>query len=313
MERPEYEVFRSQIKKFCAEASERIKTIFNMDFSDYEWNLSLVSGEQLENFSVAYDKMKKDELLRVFISMCNQLVVYRVHFENPAEFNYRFITSMAGAEWMPFPFTKLNLKQIFSSKDLGENTIGFFMMVLNKAYTYSRRLYDELQSPDIDVDAFVDIITKNIDNIQRQPELHRCRDAFKKIKESIALLKTNFNGYYRDFVNTSDSTIIMQHFILDVSKNTTADAKISSQFRTIIGYYRKLASEQQMNPTMKAFMDQVDVNFKEMEKTADNIAKDKGKDEDKIEENNTNNVEDNDSDVIIGTYFTAIGTEDIKK
>ena len=73
---------------------------------------------------------------------------------------------------------------------------------------------------------------RNIDEIQKQPELHRCKDAFKKIKESVMMLKTNFNEYYRDFVDTSDNTIIMQHFIVDVSKSTEAspsgDAPIPS-------------------------------------------------------------------------------------
>jgi hypothetical protein len=70
---------------------------------------------------------------------------------------------MPGTEWTPFPFTSLNIKYVFSLTTIGENTIRFFMTIINKAFEFSHKLYNELQSPDIDVDRFVDVIMENID------------------------------------------------------------------------------------------------------------------------------------------------------
>lgn len=293
-----------QINKFCSSANNQIKELFSVDLRDYEWNLTLVEPELQKLFNDSYTVMKKDNLINTFIVMCDRIVLYKKNFENVNEFKPRFITSMPGVEWCPFPFTGLNLKQVFSMIDLSKanNTSNFFMTVLHKSFNFSRQLYDELQSPDVDVDQFVEIIMSNIEEIQKRPELSRCREAFNKIKDSVKLLKNNFGGYYKDFIGTSDSTIMMQHFIIDVSKNTEADALIASQFRKIIAYYRKLSQEQSTNPKVKMLFDKVNESFKELDKKSENIIADKNG----VGDNNIDtNVEDgttntpNDSNMIM--------------
>lgn len=268
---PQFAQQREQIKKFCAESRARCELVFCMDFSEYEWNLSTIDEELRKKFTDVYEKMKKDDLIKTFIVMCDKLVPYRKNFEDPEKLNHKFVTSMAGAEWIPFPFTNLNIKHIFSLTGITNNTITLFMSVLSKAYELSRKLYEEVQSPDVDVDQFVDIIMSNIDEIQKRPELHRCREAFQKIKDSVKLLKNNFGGYYRDFIGTNDSTIMMQHFILDVSKSTEANATVARQFQTIISYYRKIAQDQISNPKVKMLFDKVNESFKALERGTENL------------------------------------------
>lgn len=244
-----------------------------MDFSDYEWNLSLIDPEQVAKFTTVYSGLKREEFIHTLVVMCDRLVPFRKNFEDKTAFNPKFITSMAGTEWCPFPFTSLNIKHIFSLMDVTADTITFFMTVLSRAYEFSRKLFEELRSPDIDVDQFVSVIMESMDKIQRIPELNRCHEAFNKIKESVGMLKTNFSGYYRDFVETNDSTIIMQHFILDVGKNTNSSPRVAAQFRKIISYYQKIASEQTTNPKMKALFDQVNEQFKVLDNKTSNLAK----------------------------------------
>lgn len=273
MKQPDFVTQHEQVAAFCANARDKVRAMFHIDLSEHRNRLdySALDEPTKAAFTEAYNAMKRDDLIRTFVIMCDRIVPYRKNFEDPTKFNHKFITCMPGAEWSPFPFTSLNLKQVFSMMSVGKNTIMFFMTVLNKAYEFSRRLYDELQSPDIDVDQFVSIIMNSIDKIQNIPELHRCRDAFKKIRESVNMLKNNFNGYYRDFISSSDSTIIMQHFIIDVSKNTKANAKVAGQFRTIIAYYRKIAQEQTNNPKLKALFDKVNDQFKSLDKDTSNL------------------------------------------
>ena len=270
----EYNTQIAAIETFCASARLRLADMFRMDFSDYEWNLSLIEKEQVSEFTTIYTAMKRDQLIHTFVLMCDRLVLYRKNFEKSDTFNHKFITSMGGTEWCPFPFTSLNIKHIFSLMDITADLRVFFMTVLSRAYEFSRQLFDELRSPDIDVDAFVDVIMESMNKIQKIPELNRCGDAFAKIKESVHMLKDRFNNYYRDFVETNDSTIIMQNFILDVGKNTNSSPRVAAQFRKIIAYYQKIASEQKSNPKMKALFDQVNEGFKSQDKNTNNLNND---------------------------------------
>jgi hypothetical protein len=260
-----------QIERFCASSRLVMDEMFGMDFSMYEWNLTLVDDDQRKKFSEAYGQMKSSDLINTFIVMCDRLVKHKKHIADPEALDHRFITSMGGVEWCPFPFTDLNLKHIMSMSSIPAGSIKFFMVVLNKAYEYSYQLYHEVQSPDIDVDQFVEFIMKNIDEIQKRPELSRCREAFQKIKDSVALLKDRFNGYYRDFIATKDNTIMMQHFILDVSKETDASPIVTNQFRTIIAYYRKVAQSQISDPRVKMLFDKVNESFRTLDRGTENL------------------------------------------
>ena len=293
----EYHQPITAIEEFCSRARSKCAEMFRMDFTDYEWNLSLIEKEQIAEFTNVYTAMKRDETIHTFVLMCDRLVPYRKNFENPASFNPKFITSMSGTEWCPFPFTSLNVKHIFSLMDITADMVTFFMTVMSRAYEFSRQLFEELRSPDIDVDQFVSIIMESMTKIQKIPELHRCGEAFAKIKESVSLLKDRFNNYYRDFVETNDSTIIMQNFILDVGKNTNANPRVAAQFRKIIAYYQKIAQEQTNNPKMRALFDQVNEQFKVLDKNTSNLSKKEGVDTGETGETNNTNANDTETDL----------------
>lgn len=285
----EFSTQKLELEQFCKESREHIAETFTVDFSDYEWNLTLVEEELKNTFIVAYEQVKKSKLINTFVVMCDRLVKYKKNFANIDKMNHRFVTTMAGTEWTPFPFTTLNIKYIFSIMGISENTIRFFMTVISKAFELSLKLYEETQTPDIDVDQFVDVIMANITEIQKQPELHRCRKAFQKIKESVELLKGRFNDYYKDFIATKDSTIMMQHFIVDVSKQTDADPTVTAEFRKIIAYYRKVAQTQITNPKIKMLFDRVEESLKDLNRGTENLVN--------IQESESDSDSDSDSEV----------------
>jgi hypothetical protein len=261
----------AELMEFVNNANKQIEEIFSIDYSSYVWNFDVLSVTQRETFNTAYDAMKKSKLVEVMINTCDKLTPYKANFTD--QLSHTFIMNMPGVEWIPLPFSSLNLKEIFCLPEVGENTIKFFMVVIQKIYQLTRKLWDEISSPDIDVDQFVDVIMTNIDFIQKRPELSRCKKAFGKIKASVGLLKDRFGNYYRDFIKTQESTIIFEHFILDVSKSTDVDPQEIAQFRTIIEYYRKIASQQSHNPQVKSLFDKVEESFKALEKSAPNISK----------------------------------------
>jgi hypothetical protein len=269
---PEYAKQKASLDGFCKEARADFIVLFARDFTDYINNLNAIDENSKKEFAIEYEAAKKSKLINNWVMMCDRLVNYKNNFNDITKFNHKFIMRMPGVEWCPFPFIDINLKYIFSCANVRENTIGFFMMVLHKAFAHSYALWGELGSPDIDIDEFINVLMMNLTEIQKRPELTRCQKAFKQIAESVGLLKQNFGTYYRDFVDTKDNTIMMQHFIIDVSKNTNNDPQLTAQFRKIVEYYRKIAKDQIQNPKVKALFDKVNESFNELDKTTPNLS-----------------------------------------
>jgi hypothetical protein len=269
---PEFVAERAELLEFCTATQATIDTLFSMDLSEYEWNLETVDDGIRKKFTEVYEAAKKSQLVNTFIVTCDRLVPYKQNFNDPDKLNPKFITCMAGAEWRPFSFVSINYKTLLSQANIKENSVRFFMTVLYKVFDFSYKLWQETVSPDVDVDQFVNVIMENMDEIKkRAPELARCGKAFKKITESVELLKSNFTSYYRDFVETKDSTVMMQNFVIDVSKQTGSDPEVMREFREIIKYYKKLAKQQPNNPKMKALFDKVQESFSQLEKGTSNL------------------------------------------
>lgn len=277
-----------EIREFTKSGRAQIERLFSVDLKAYEWNYNLVGDEDRAKFTEVYTACKKSDLVNTFIIMCDRLLTYKNYIRDANALDHKFISCMPGTSWVPFPFTGMNIKALVDGllaprpgvQTVGDPTLNvrYVLIVLNKAYQLSHNLWEEITSPDVDVNQFSSLIMNNIDAIQRHPKLSRCRQAFQKIKDSVSLLQQRFSGYYRDFVSTQDSTIMMQHFILDVSKNTQADPEVTRQFRQIISYYREVAQQQIKNPKVKMLFDKVSESFRELERGTQNLRSDDASD-----------------------------------
>jgi septum formation inhibitor MinC len=304
---------REEILAYVAMIRSTINEVFSIDLSDYEWNLSSVDDALANEFSNVYANMKTSRMIVDIVKLCDNLVQYKKEIESK---NQRFIAVMPGVEFAPFPFTRLNLKLLVIYDKLECDLLS---IVLQKAYMFSRSVYDEIQTPDIDVDRFVEILYESLKKIEKQPELSRCRAAFNKIRESVGLLKSQFNDYYRDFVKTGDSTIIFQHFIIDVSKTTTAEPTIALQFREIIKYYQNLSKNQpNMSPQAKQMMERLNRTINSL--GTKNLGKERTGAHQSTKDENTTVLTDipSDSEIAVNTINTAntinaINTNDTTK
>tara|TARA_R110002153_G_scaffold273997_7_gene446497 strand:+ start:7496 stop:8701 length:1206 start_codon:yes stop_codon:yes gene_type:complete len=265
--------FQPALEQINAHITENaIDRVFTMDLDKYEWNFNTIEEPLKKEFEEHYEAIKKSNLTRSAILTCDRLIPHKSSINDLAALNPKFLTNMTSPEFLPLPFTNLNFKYLFTLSDISENNIRFFMTVLHKAHELTFKIWQESVSPDVDVEQFVEVIMSNIEEIQKKaPELARCNKAFGKIRESVSLLQDQFSGYYRDFVQTKDSTIIMQNFILDVSQQSGADPEVMREFRVIIKYYRKLAGQQKTHPKLKMLFDKVNSSFKELEKGTQNL------------------------------------------
>lgn len=224
-----------------------------------------VPAETVARFNDVFAAIKKCSLVNTVIVACSHLVARKKALQDEKALNDRFLTKGAGTTFSPLPdLPQLNFKQVYVDERLSADDRRFLMAVLHKMYTIGHDVYEAVSAPDVDVNEFAEVIMSSIGEVQKF--IPRCDEAFKKIASSVDLLKGNFGDYYKDFTASGNPTIIMENFVLDVSKDTKASPKVTAQFRKIITHYRKLASQQASNPKLKSLFSQVDANFQELEK-----------------------------------------------
>ena len=188
--------------------------------------------------------------------------------------------NISGSSWEPFPFgPKINLKRAVTLLDTdrtdpaaSQEALRLLLLILEKFYVVCYRLYQVFSRPDIDVNEFAAVIESSLREVKRQ--IPGCERAFAKIHESVELLKTNFGEYYKDFITTKNQTTIMENFILDVSKSTKPDPRLTMQFHKIIKFYRKqMALQKQTNPKLSGLMETIDKSMQQFGRQTANIKK----------------------------------------
>lgn len=291
----------TEIANFVETASADLKTIFNVKREQY------ASDEEFnEAFSKSYIAMKEHKLINLFIGICNELICYKKYIELLEILDEKFIINMPGTDFAPLVgITSFNIKEFVTylraeiidstdvkHKEISRRMIKLIMLVLHKLYVISYKIYKEVTSADIDVNEFVKVIMSNIQEVKKK--IPRCEKAFKKIEQSVHLLKEKFGDYYKDFIVTKNQTIIMENFVLDVAKQTNTDIETTRQFKEIIKYYRKVAAQQPggNNPKLSALLSKMESSIGQLEKhhniqTAENAEQ---------EENDTDETADDDSE-----------------
>lgn len=230
---------------------------FSIDLSDEQINSP--SKEVNELFTAKYNDFKKSQTARNIISICNKLVPHKSDFEQN---NINFLLNMPG-DLIPYPGTSLDFRQlavnVYSREDIRDRISQLIFEILAATYKQSLGFYKVITSPDIDVGEFSRVILKNIGNLKKQ--IPRCDAAFKKIENSIELLQNNFGNYYKDFLQTKNQTIILEEFIIDVSKSTQSTGEETRQFMTIVNHYKKLAKDHINDPKLKMVFDKISEQF----------------------------------------------------
>lgn len=308
---PELLPCRVEINQYIERTKGLMAKDYFIDLSAYEWNLNNVDEELVKKFGQLYEDFKKSEVMNVLISVCDNLIAYKKYLGESAKLSHKFILSLPGVEFCPLPFTKLNIKYVVSSAVSGETSnnstnpmVDLVLTVLNKLLNLTHNLYKLISTPDIDIDEFVRVVMNNVDEARKR--IPRCNKAFDKLIKSVEMLKDNFSTYYRDFVQSSNSTIIIENFVLDVAKNTKADAELMRQFRTIISYYKKVAASQVKNPQVQGLLDKINEQFSKFDKFS-NIRGEGGASEGDV------NIDDDDLDSDDSDETPAEDSEELKK
>lgn len=218
----------------------------------------------VETLLETYKKLKESELVKSFLIIARNLHRYAKYIGDKNNLSETFMTKQDGFDYKLFDFSCLDFKVLYIS-DLADNNIkNYILSWLHLVYKNSYEIYKLITSPDIDVERFSELIVNNISAVRKQ--IPRCDKAFDKIVESVGLLKNNFDGYYKDFIQSQNPGIIIENFVMDVAKNAKTDRIITRQFQKIIQFYRKRAQGHIQNPRIKKIFSMVEQNFSILEK-----------------------------------------------
>ncbi len=246
-------------------------TVLALDADPY----ASIPKDTQDKFVAAARVAKESNLVKVILVTCQRLVPFKALIENAEELKDRFLVSSAGSQFCPLPDLPLNFRALYTGFSRAEDK-HFLLVVIHKLYRISHDVYDAYRRPEVDVDKFSHIIIDSVGLVKKQ--LPGCEDAFRRITDSVDLLKLNFGEYHSDAVASGNPGVIMENFVLDVAKGqTNASPNLTRQFRKIISHYKKQASKHSssMDPKLRTVFEQVNKNFSELDRqTADADGKD---------------------------------------
>jgi hypothetical protein len=268
-------VFGNELELFINRITDFTKTYLIYDLCEFD----LTNSEQAlkDAFCKNYSTIKTNDFINSLIILCDTLEPYRVNFQDKTKLNPAFVASMPGVSWMPLSDAKissLDFKMIMAEAP-GESTVRFLMLILHALFDASFKLWKTVSTADIDIDRFTVIIMDNLQAIKKIPALSRCDKAFARLEKSIGLLKDNFGEYYKSVLTTKDPTMLVQEYILDVSKNSAPDPATMRQFTTIMNYYQKNQSGMPKNPKIQSALNSISANFAKIERGTTNLGKKK--------------------------------------
>lgn len=238
-----------QLIEFQNSCNEFLNNVFQLELPE---TLGSISDERHEKFSQVYYDAKKSPIVKKLIitaSNLDSLKIDESKNDRGTTLNHIADDSRATVEYLafcPFDFKRWVIDQLAMNRGMLIERQRLTLMVtfLTQWKAKCKALYECINSVDIDIDDFIRVIKESMVHIKQQPELQNCTEAFKRIEDSMSMLKNNFGQYYSDFVESgNNSTIIIENFILDVSKNSKSSPALVMQFKKIISFYKNARSK----------------------------------------------------------------------
>ena len=255
-------LYKKNIKGFI----EDCQTLFDEEISD-------------DKLIRHYKVVKDHKVVKDCIHICKNLIRYKKYIEDIDNLSDSFIKSSKTHELIVFPFCNFDIKMIYTHVKIDEGISKYLLIFLNMLYKTSYEIYEIITSPDIDISKFSDIIIQSIQQAKKM--IPRANRAFRKIEESVALLKNNFQNYYKDFVSTKNPTIILENFILDCSKENgdDVDLELARQFKRIVMFYQKKSQGKIKDPRINQLFEMLNKNFDMLNVKDTDIKEDSSDDE----------------------------------
>lgn len=233
-----------------------------------------MEGEyKLANFGEKYKKLKESEFAQAAVMTARRIRdalkaeqersgLAALDLGDRTALRDDFITNSSGDSLMLFSFCNLDFKLIFISEKCDAPMRAYLRLSLYIMYNECMKVVKELTSPDIDKDKFAQKLVESIDSLSSH--IPRCGDAFSAIRDSVHLLRDNFDSYYKKFVTSQSHSpvIIIESFLGDVANSTEGNPQLKIQVRKIVEYYRSKVQERGIkDPRVTKLMDMICENM----------------------------------------------------
>ena len=262
---PEMSESLDQIKEFAIKLKENVYFSDDKDAEETEELYKNVPKVDLNNL---YKKLKDNAIVKQLIILCGKLKQYSKSLNDSSDLKDNFIGLEPGLSFVIFPFSTLDLKKIWANSNVKPIVKKYILSILHYLYKDLYMIYKITTSPDVNIDKFTTLLLESISQLKKQPGLNRCNNAFKRIESSVALLKDKFEDYYRESIASENPNMIVESFIVDVSNQGGADARLTREFREIIRYMHKVGEQNGRNkdPNVQNIFKMLNQSFGMMEK-----------------------------------------------
>lgn len=249
--------FKNELETFCLNnpVTECIKKK-NLTMEDIEKN-NLYDEENKKIITKLYYIYKNSEYTNSMLEYLSRVHLYTKTFDD-----LNWINTIPGDYYEIFPFSSLNMKYLINVlRDSNDDNIEYFLYkLLKKLYDKSKKLYELVITPTIDINNLSNLLLDNMPTFRK--EVDRCDKAFDKIESSLKTLKDNFDRYYKDYATTNDFSIIIQEFINDIYEDNKNDPILISQLRRIINHFSsKIKNHKNSNLKINNLVDKLNSIF----------------------------------------------------
>lgn len=275
-------ICETDLKKYHVEHAshmdaEKIKGLNNNPELLQKYMMSFQIGYDLGELHPAYRELKECDAINNILTASRDLYklvlddkkskgkeYHDLEFPDKLSDNFIEYSSDDFMDIIP-SITNLDFKDFWNhdenNKEVKKRVIYCLYLFLN----HSEEIINNVMSPDVNMDDFVKIIIDSIAGLKKH--IPRCEKAFKKIEESVTLLKTNFNSYYKYYVSSKNETSIIENFISDVaSENMNGDPQIVRQFKDIIKFYKsQITNSGIKNNEIDMIFDALNFNISKLE------------------------------------------------
>ena len=272
------------IKDFIANAKSDLQK-FTLDPATIERAMKFINSSMITpDLKICNDVVEIDEKYKKFkdcptivyiLKQCSILMNYKIDIEKKSD---EFIRKDAGSNAIYLiPNCSVNFMWVWFNDRMNPKMRQILMDIFFAIYTISYRLYESYIKPDIDIKEFSVLIVDKISQLEKVPELARCRDAFEKIKNGVGLLEGNFGQYYKNFKETKNPVVFVENYIMDLSSEEKANPVLIKQFQTLLNYYKKIQNSQdvknnsQINKLVKSLDDKINMFNKNTGNSVDKI------------------------------------------
>lgn len=227
--------------------------------------VDVVKPKEIVDYSMAMYIFKENEIFTSLTFGLRGLLKFKKYLQAPKtdanqpelkfEPDPSFVTNQPGTVFYLLEYVKINFKDIFININCTKKDKKYLLDVIVKIKQSLEIIYNAITTPNINTEAFGEQLISGL--YAMKDKVPGANKGFDAIKNSIDLIKNNFNKYYSNIVHTGSGTNIIEDFLNDVKSAHSTDLTTVAELSKIMGFIstavQKTSSSGKQNVMLKQF------------------------------------------------------------